>query len=87
MRPEIVAYHEAGHAVAFAAFLQGLQELGWTVGRNVQIDFRGFTDDASRIRRCGSMWPRLHAIVAPFVIDGPLDGKIFRTYVERLSGL
>jgi hypothetical protein len=23
-----------------AAFLQGLQELGWTVGRNLQIDFR-----------------------------------------------
>ena len=26
---------------------------------------------------------RHDAIVAPFVIDGPLDGKIFRTYVER----
>src|SRR3974390_1896255 len=23
-----------------AAFLQGLQQLGWTVGRNVQIDYR-----------------------------------------------
>jgi transposase len=26
---------------------------------------------------------RQDAILAPFVIDGPLDGKIFRTYVER----
>ena len=26
---------------------------------------------------------RHDAIVAPFVIDGPLDGKIFRTYIER----
>jgi transposase len=26
---------------------------------------------------------RHDAIVAPFVIDGPLDGTIFRTYVER----
>jgi hypothetical protein len=26
---------------------------------------------------------RRDAIVAPFVIDGPLDGKIFRTDVER----
>jgi hypothetical protein len=26
---------------------------------------------------------RHDAIVAPFVIDGPLDGKIFRTDVER----
>jgi len=31
--------------VRLAAFLQGLQELGWTVGRNVQIDFRWSTDD------------------------------------------
>jgi putative tryptophan/tyrosine transport system substrate-binding protein len=36
--------------VRLAAFLQGLQELGWTVGRNVQIDFRWSTDDASRKR-------------------------------------
>jgi transposase len=26
---------------------------------------------------------RQHAIVAPLVIDGPLDGRIFRIYVER----
>jgi transposase len=26
---------------------------------------------------------RHDAVVAPFVIDGPLDGKVFRTYVER----
>ena len=26
---------------------------------------------------------RQDAIVAPFVIDGPLDGRIFRAYVER----
>jgi putative tryptophan/tyrosine transport system substrate-binding protein len=36
--------------VRLAALLQGLQELGWTVGRNVQIDFRWSTDDASRKR-------------------------------------
>jgi putative ABC transport system substrate-binding protein len=32
-----------------AAFLQSLQELGWTVGRNVHIDYR-WTTDADRIR-------------------------------------
>jgi putative tryptophan/tyrosine transport system substrate-binding protein len=34
-----------------AAFLQGLQELGWTAGRNVQIDYRWGIGDADRNRR------------------------------------
>jgi putative ABC transport system substrate-binding protein len=33
-----------------AAFLQGLQELGWIVGRNVRIDYRWGTGDADRAR-------------------------------------
>ena len=34
-----------------AAFLQGLQQLGWTVGRNVWIDYRWGAGDADRNRR------------------------------------
>jgi putative ABC transport system substrate-binding protein len=34
-----------------AAFLQGLQETGWTVGRNVRIDYRWAAGDADRINR------------------------------------
>jgi ABC-type uncharacterized transport system substrate-binding protein len=34
-----------------AGFLQGLQELGWTVGRNVMIDYRFTLGDAERTRR------------------------------------
>jgi len=34
----------------FAAFLQGLQEAGWAVGRNVRIDIRWGTDDVDRQR-------------------------------------
>jgi putative ABC transport system substrate-binding protein len=34
-----------------AAFLQGLQELGWTVGRNVRIDYRWTAGDADRVRK------------------------------------
>ena len=33
------------------AFLQGLQELGWTVDRNIQIEYRWGAGDAERNRR------------------------------------
>jgi putative ABC transport system substrate-binding protein len=33
------------------AFLQGLQQLGWTIGRNVRIDIRWASPDAEAIRR------------------------------------
>ena len=33
------------------AFVQGLQQLGWTDGRNVRIDVRWAAGDADRIRR------------------------------------
>ena len=35
----------------FAAFLQGLQEAGWAVGRNARIDIRWGADDVDRERR------------------------------------
>jgi ABC-type uncharacterized transport system substrate-binding protein len=34
-----------------AAFAQGLQQSGWTIGRNVQIDTRWAAGDAERFRR------------------------------------
>ena len=37
-----------------AAFLQGLQQLGWTEGRNVQIDIRWGVADAASSRRYAS---------------------------------
>src|SRR5262247_1109479 len=33
-----------------AAFVQGLQELGWTAGRNLQIEFRWSYGSAERLR-------------------------------------
>ena len=35
----------------FGAFLQGLQQAGWSIGRNVRIDTRWATPDAAEIRR------------------------------------
>jgi putative ABC transport system substrate-binding protein len=34
-----------------AAFAQGLQQSGWTIGRNVRIDTRWAAGDAERIRK------------------------------------
>ena len=34
-----------------SAFIRALQELGWTVGRNLQIDFRWTHGDADRVRK------------------------------------
>jgi putative ABC transport system substrate-binding protein len=45
-----VAHDPMGHA-RNAAFLQRLNELGWTEGRNVRIDIRWAAADADRIRR------------------------------------
>src|SRR3989442_15917416 len=35
----------------FTAFVQGLQELGWTDGRNLRIDTRWAAGDADRVRQ------------------------------------
>jgi putative ABC transport system substrate-binding protein len=37
-----------------AAFLQGLQQLGWTVGRNIQIDYRWSAGSADDTRKSAS---------------------------------
>jgi putative tryptophan/tyrosine transport system substrate-binding protein len=38
-----------------AGFLQGLGELGWTVGRNVRIDYRWATNDADRFQKAAEL--------------------------------
>ena len=40
--------------VRLAAFKQGLQQLGWTEGRNLQIEYRGALGDAERTRKYAS---------------------------------
>lgn len=37
--------------IRIAAFIEGLQQLGWTVGRNIEIDIRWGAADAVRSRR------------------------------------
>jgi ABC-type uncharacterized transport system substrate-binding protein len=46
-----LASDDAEGQARLAAFHQGLQQLGWTVGRNVQIDYRWGAGDAERYRK------------------------------------
>ena len=45
------AADDAEYQAWVGAFLQGLQQLGWTIGRNVRIDTRWATTNAAEIRR------------------------------------
>ena len=46
-----LAADDPEHKARLEAFAQRLQELGWTVGRNVQIDTRSGAGGAERSRR------------------------------------
>ena len=61
----VMAYTEkdANGQLQVAAFRQQLQKLGWTEGRNIQVDFRYAADDPSRIRCVGRR------------TDGPRTGR------------
>ena len=48
----------------FAAFLQGLQQLGWDESRNVQIDYRWGLGNADNVRK----YAMELATIAPDVI-------------------
>jgi putative ABC transport system substrate-binding protein len=45
-----VAADDPAAQARLAAFLQGLQQLGWTEGRNIRIDIRWGAGDAERNR-------------------------------------
>jgi putative ABC transport system substrate-binding protein len=61
-----------------AMFLQGLQELGWAIGRNVQIDYRYGAADDDRLRTIAADLVTLapDAIVA---MSGPSMRALYRT--------
>ena len=54
------------------AFLQRLQQLGWTDGRNLRIDYRWGTGDADRYGRYGAELVAL----APDVILAPIAAVV-----------
>ena len=46
-----LAAHDPQAEARLAAFLQGLRQSGWSVGRNLQIDYRWSVGDAERLRK------------------------------------
>ena len=42
---------ESESQARLAAFMQGLQELGWAAGRNLRIDYRWSPGDLARLRK------------------------------------
>src|SRR5215472_4545921 len=66
-----------------AAFLQGLQELGWTVGRNVRIEYRWGGGDVELFRRYAS---DLVALAPDVILRSPyFFGAILAANHLRLS--
>jgi putative ABC transport system substrate-binding protein len=84
-----------------AAFLQGLQELGWTIGRNVQIEHRWDEDEADNRRNAAelvalspdvilttggsSMGPLLQATRAVPIVFVQVTDPVGAGYVESLA--
>jgi putative ABC transport system substrate-binding protein len=58
------------------AFSQGLAELGWTIGRNVRIDYRWFTGDADTARKYAV---ELVALAPDVVLASSTQGMSART--------
>src|SRR5262245_57141681 len=67
-----LASDDAEGQARLAAFHQGLQQLGWTIGRNVQIDYRWGAGDADRIRKFAAELVAL----APEVILASSSGAV-----------
>jgi putative ABC transport system substrate-binding protein len=63
-----------------AAFIEGLQQLGWTVGRNVEIDIRWGAADAVRSRRYAA---ELVALAPDVVLAGASEATAALREVTR----
>ena len=103
-RISVLMSQPAGDPVAqarSAAFLQGLQELGWTIGRNVQIEHRWDLDEADFSRNAAelvalapdvilttggiSMGPLLQATRTVPIVFVQVTDPVGAGYVESLA--
>jgi hypothetical protein len=72
-----LAENDAEAQARLAAFRQGLQQLGWTDGRNVRIDTRWGAGDADRLRKHAA---ELIALVPDVIlaVGGPSVGPLLQ---------
>jgi hypothetical protein len=69
-----------------AAFLQALQQLGWTDGRNVRIEYRWPAGDADKARKyAAELRYRLYAVHTDCSAGGPAQaaGGLLGTLLRR----
>src|SRR6516162_6475648 len=69
-----------GSKTRYAAFLEGLQQLGWTPGRNVRIEVRYAEGDQAALRRYAAELVAL----APDVLVQRAPLRIFVMQLHRL---
>src|SRR6266478_3361569 len=65
-----IAANDPDAQTRLAAFVQNLQQLGWTDGRNVRIDYRWGGGDADRIRRYAAELVAIVGMAEIAVSDG-----------------
>src|SRR5438552_16734703 len=58
-----LAAEDPEHKARLVGFAQGLQQLGWAVGRNVQIDTRAGAAAARRARGNAAAWVGLETVL------------------------
>ena len=69
-----------------AAFLQGLQQLGWTIGQNVQIDYRWSEGNEDDTRKYAAELVALAPDVI-FTSGSAAIGSAWRCSAESPSGI
>src|SRR6516225_8999896 len=80
---EGISAHTPGADTRYAAFLEGLQQLGWTPGRNVRIEVRYAEGDEAALQKYAA---ELVALVGSSVGPEPDQSTETRSRPSRLFG-
>jgi len=76
-----IAANDPDAQTRLAAFVQNLQQLGWTDGRNVRIDYRWGGGDADRVRKYAAALLALRPDLVFAIVPDPVGSG----FVDSLS--